>query len=680
MNLWFRHRLLEWVLRLRIPPFTWVYSAVYRLARILVVLCLRRRPGLVAIYLSGSSAAGKTNFGLSDIDFKIILTGARDAREIQTIRRRFLWLRRCFPMLGPPDEKGIYFLKDLADEYRTYPLVRLLFDPRFYRHRLLWGEDWLKKQRFPLLGRKDLEQALPWRLKEWNEKILMLLDAESFARPQRRYLLWKALADVGRLLSLIQDPSSIEPLNRAQAVSFLAKMLPETLRPSIDALQEEQSSRFLADKMSGAQRFDLWRGVLRSVARQLDQGAASPALTLVAHTEPRGVDCDAHLQILQNIAPADARCTLADFFFVPSNPLAVDGYGSLARIVRVPRPLLAEEYATLKRAFRGGRFGSQPVFVVESSWLGHCIWSPALDHYLVTTTSADGLLPFLYAADQGNAGYAAGTSFLARLRDRLSLSMAQLPSVIDSPQIPRLGRERLLRFFFANLRTVYLAAEVSGAADRPRVLHLPGGPESLINLLVERGLGDPVASFLRRQARALRSEAACAAWPSLRHLLAESLEVATHRRSWQDLVLLPQKPLQISLILVTRNRAHLLERCLNSVRAQSRQPDELVVVDNGSTDHTAEVVRRFRPSYPVRYIVEPRTGVGRARAAGCAAAAGDVLAFVDDDAIAEPAWLAALEETFCLDPRVGIVGGRIDALAGGRADWVSRAFNRFGEA
>lgn len=678
MSLWLRNRLLEWVLRLRIRPFVWFYALVYHLASVLVVFSLRRRPGLVAIYLSGSSAAGRPRFGLSDIDFKIILSGRRDARETQTIRGRFLWLRRLFPMLGPPDEKGIYFLDDLADEYRTYPLVRLLFDSRFYKHRLLWGQDWLKQQ-FPILGKDDLKQALLWRLKEWNEKILLLLDAASFARPQRRYLLWKALADVGRFLSLLRNPSLGETMPRAEAVSFLAAQVPGALRESLSALQEEHTRHFLVDKMSDGQRFDLWREALRFVADQLDDRAESSTTLVIADTGGWNEASDPHWQILQRSVPADACTAIADFFFIPLNSLDLDGYGSYMRIVQLPRALQAEEYNVLKHAFREGKYGGEPIFVIEQGRIGHCLWSPMLDHYLVTSTSADGLLPFVRAAEQSNMEYPTGSRFIARLRERLGHLVAQLPSVLDSPQVPRLGRERLLRFFFSNLRTLYLAAEVSSEASPPRVLRLPGGPEALVDLLIERGLGDQAALFLRHKVQILRGSRGPVAWPSLKYLLAQGLEVAARRRTWQDLVSPPDLPLAISLVLITRNRARLLERCLNSLHAQSRPPDELVVVDNGSTDDTAEVVSRFQPAYPVRYIVEPRPGVGQARAAGCAVATGDILAFVDDDAIAEPGWLAALEETFCLDSRIGVVGGRIDALAGGRVDWVSRAFGRFGE-
>ncbi len=678
MKFLFRHRLLEWVLRLRIPPFTWLYSIIYNLACVFVLRSLRRRPGLIALYLSGSLAFGRKRPGLSDIDFKILIAGRRDAREIQVIRGKFLQLRRWFPMLGPPDEKGIYFLDDLEEEYRAYPLVQLLFDPRFYRHHLLWGQDWLQQHPFPLLGKPELAQALPWRLKEWNERILLLLDAPSFARPQRRYLLWKALADLGNFQKLLHNPDLVETGSREEALSYLATLLPDAVRPLIKALQTEHDHSFLVDRMRDEQRFDLWREVVRFFALPPHPSGEDATIAVVAHATDWHASKDPHLQALRQAAPPDARCTLSDFFFIPSNPLDADGYGAYARILHLDRPLEAKEYWTLKNAFREGDLGREPVFVVDRGRVGHCLWSIMLDQYLVTETSSDGLLPFVLAAAKNGASYSVCASFLEALRQRLDPLLAQLRPLLNSPALPRLGHERLLRFFFSNLRSIYLAAEASHEEMPRRALHLPGGPESLIDLLSERGLDSRVASFLRSQAGALRHATGIVAWPHLRHVLAQALEVAAHQRSWMEITPPPEERLCLSLILITRNRACMLERCLKSVLAQSRPPDEIIVVDNGSTDDTAGVVRRFESVCPLRYVAELRPGVGRARATGCAAATGDILAFMDDDAVAEPGWLAALEEAFYLDPNVGVVGGRITALSESRSDWVSRAFNQFG--
>jgi len=107
--------------------------------------------------------------------------------------------------------------------------------------------------------------------------------------------------------------------------------------------------------------------------------------------------------------------------------------------------------------------------------------------------------------------------------------------------------------------------------------------------------------------------------------------------------------LKASVIVCTRNRAELLSRCLDSVRAQTMdQADyELIVVDNGSTDGTPDVIRRFEGAFRnFKGIDEPLTGLSYARNTGARAAEGAIVAFLDDDAEAEPDWLAELTRPF----------------------------------
>lgn len=119
----------------------------------------------------------------------------------------------------------------------------------------------------------------------------------------------------------------------------------------------------------------------------------------------------------------------------------------------------------------------------------------------------------------------------------------------------------------------------------------------------------------------------------------------------------PPAPLRLSVIIITRNRAELLRRALEALRHQRRPPDEVVVVNNGSSDHTAQVIAEAAEHLPVRAVDEPTPGIPRARNAGARAATGDVLCYTDDDATADPGWLEALEDRFQRDPRIGLVGG-----------------------
>jgi glycosyltransferase involved in cell wall biosynthesis len=110
-----------------------------------------------------------------------------------------------------------------------------------------------------------------------------------------------------------------------------------------------------------------------------------------------------------------------------------------------------------------------------------------------------------------------------------------------------------------------------------------------------------------------------------------------------------QTALRLSVIVCAHNEARYVAACLHSVLAQTRPPDELLVVDNASTDETRAVALQI-PN--VRVVDEPRKGLVFAREAGRRAAAGDVLVYLDADCRAPLTWLARVERHFRRDPRL----------------------------
>jgi glycosyltransferase involved in cell wall biosynthesis len=103
----------------------------------------------------------------------------------------------------------------------------------------------------------------------------------------------------------------------------------------------------------------------------------------------------------------------------------------------------------------------------------------------------------------------------------------------------------------------------------------------------------------------------------------------------------------------------MLKEALESLTTQSRLPDEVLVIDNNSSDQTKSVAESFSSRLNIRYIFEPVQGTSTARNTGIRHAWGDIIIFFDDDCIAERDWLHYMEIPFLRDPAIGMVGGEI---------------------
>jgi GT2 family glycosyltransferase len=136
----------------------------------------------------------------------------------------------------------------------------------------------------------------------------------------------------------------------------------------------------------------------------------------------------------------------------------------------------------------------------------------------------------------------------------------------------------------------------------------------------------------------------------------------------------------VSVVVATFNRAALLDECLDHLRRQRFAPgDEIIVVDNGSTDDTPAVVARhqIREGVPLRLLHEPTAGKSRAIARALAVATGDVLAFTDDDVNVGEGWLDAVRSAMA-DRGVALAGGPVRPRWQSTVPpWIRRARDRY---
>ena len=133
---------------------------------------------------------------------------------------------------------------------------------------------------------------------------------------------------------------------------------------------------------------------------------------------------------------------------------------------------------------------------------------------------------------------------------------------------------------------------------------------------------------------------------------------------------------QVSVIVPTFNRARMLQECVASLLRQTQPPMEIIIVDDGSTDDTAETVRRMPP--PVRYLHKPNAGKPAALNFALPHASGEWIWFFDDDDVALPRAIEARLQALAAAPDARVIISRFfwgenvadgELLAGKALQW-----------
>ncbi|MEC0227197.1 glycosyltransferase [Paenibacillus alba] len=125
----------------------------------------------------------------------------------------------------------------------------------------------------------------------------------------------------------------------------------------------------------------------------------------------------------------------------------------------------------------------------------------------------------------------------------------------------------------------------------------------------------------------------------------------------------PSKP-RVSIVICTYNRADLLHITLESLtQLEDLAQTEILIVDNNSTDHTLDIansfIHRHAGTLNVHYVFEAKQGLSAARNNGIETAQGEIVAFLDDDAIPCKGWIRTMLTTFDSRSDIAALGGRI---------------------
>jgi len=123
--------------------------------------------------------------------------------------------------------------------------------------------------------------------------------------------------------------------------------------------------------------------------------------------------------------------------------------------------------------------------------------------------------------------------------------------------------------------------------------------------------------------------------------------------------------IDVSVVIPTYNDRKALELTLTAFQCQTYPPEkyEVIVIDDGSTDNTEELVSSFETPYPLRYFKQHNAGRGKARNAGIGMASGDILIFNDADGLPVPDFIAQHVKSHQSDEPTVVIGGKYNLLA-----------------
>ncbi len=609
----------EMCLKFDAPPIQRLLAAYYRLGLQQLLRTLKAMPEVTAVYGCGSYFEGSCVYGQSDIDL-IIVVDERYSRLDGThsrLARRYRRLALLFPMLGSwaEQEESVLY----QGEFASGEALPASFVVRAQR-----------KQLFHLLGTTQIEQFLPDThsslavLEELSSLVrLPLVRCESHTRVKA---FWKSL---------------FRKVQSARA-SF---GLPHREYPQVDREDVDPSEMFallIEELLSFESELCLAPAVTAvfcSFNRLKDGGPRNSSIRQVL-TKAQLTEQTRWLSepLLFSVEPSLLFFDLSES--IPFVSLPATGFSDMRRLITELRESGEHRDAVVLEI--GGL-----LVLLHREHLGTSVVPLHPLQY-----------PLPYCRVRGKIGYSIPQTIATELAIRAKNGVAHTSS---------LYRRNVDWIEKHDFPCTYIEDEYLSIRDALSIWRgLLFGQERIdfdsVSRLIER------LSERHPEARdflvAIESYYFQLSNGSIESRPANNIYRCLHEFTWQLLAgaqsisLSPvDTALGITVGIITRNRAGVLREALDSLTAQQRKADEVLIVDNGSKDNTKEVIESFIDSLPIRYFYLEEPSIPRARNYVIEHASQDVISFTDDDCLTHPNWLASVERAFLRAENVGVVGG-----------------------
>lgn len=117
--------------------------------------------------------------------------------------------------------------------------------------------------------------------------------------------------------------------------------------------------------------------------------------------------------------------------------------------------------------------------------------------------------------------------------------------------------------------------------------------------------------------------------------------------------------MKISVGIITRNRQDVLKNCIDSITRNDAKPDEIIIVDNNSSDNTKKLIHNYKKNCPnIKYFFEKNVGRPYARKKLLSVFHGEILALTDDDCILDASWIKNIKNAFKKNPTALAIQGK----------------------